>query len=63
VLFNIHKVVYSVTAQHQYIVNNTQFRLHVSVLPSHFRASIYYMKVHSMFAYIMGYHSVYTIRI
>jgi hypothetical protein len=31
VFFNIHEVFYSVTTQHQYIVNNIEFWLHVSV--------------------------------
>jgi hypothetical protein len=56
----VHKVFYSVTTEHQYIVNNTQFWLHVSVSSKHPRASIYYMKVHSMCAYIMGSLIVYT---
>jgi len=60
VLFNIHKVYYSVTTQHQYIVNNTLFWLHVSVSSNHPQANIYYMKIHSMCAYIMGSHIVYT---
>ena len=44
----LHKVVCSVTTQHQYTVINTQFWLHISVLPNHLQASIYYMKLHSM---------------
>jgi hypothetical protein len=55
-LFNT--VVYSVLT-HQYITNNTQVLLHVSVLPNHLHASIYYMEVHSVCTYSMGSHSVY----
>jgi hypothetical protein len=36
----IHKGFYSVTT-HQYIVNNTQFMLHVSVLSNHLQAIIH----------------------
>jgi hypothetical protein len=59
VLFNIHTAVYSVTT-HQYTVNNTEFWLRVLVLPKHLQANIYYMKAHSMCAYIIGSYSIYT---
>jgi len=49
------KVVHSATTQHQYTVNNTQFWLHVSVVPNHLQVSISYMEVHSLCTYIMGY--------
>ena len=48
-LFNIHKVGYSVKTQHKYIVTNTQLWLHVSVLPNHLQANVYYMKVHPIY--------------
>jgi len=60
VLFGRHKVFHPVTTQPQYIVNNTQFWLHVSVSSNHPQANIYYMMVHSMCAYLMGFHIVYT---
>ena len=44
-LFKSHKVFHLVKTQHQYIVNNTQLRLRVSVLLKHIQANIYYMKV------------------
>jgi len=52
VLFNIDKVFYSVTTQHQYTVNNTQFWLHDSVSSKHNQANIYYMNVHSVCTFI-----------
>jgi hypothetical protein len=39
-----HKVLYLVTTQHQYVVNNTRFWLHVSVSSNHPQATICYMK-------------------
>jgi len=51
--------VYSFLTQHQYIINNTQFWLHVSVLPNNLQARICYIEVHSVCTYIMGSRSVY----
>jgi len=48
VLFNIHKVFHPITTQHQYIINNTQLRPHVSILTNHLQANIYCKKVHWM---------------
>jgi len=45
--------------QDQYIVNNTQFWLGVSVLPHYLQVSIYYLEAHIMCTYIIGSHSVY----
>ena len=59
-LFNIHKVFYSVTIQNLCIVDKTQFWLHVSISSDHPQVNISYMKVHSMCAYIMGSHIVYN---
>ena len=50
-LFNTHKVGYSVKTQHQYIVNNTQLWLHVSILRNHPQANIYYVKIYPMYLY------------
>jgi hypothetical protein len=60
VLFTIHTVFYSVTTQHQYIANSTQFWLHVPVLSNYPQANIYHMKVHSVCPYIVGSHIVYS---
>jgi len=54
-IFN--KLVYSVLT-HQHVVNNTEFLLHVLVLPNHFQANIFYMEVHLMCTYVMGSKSV-----
>jgi len=50
-------LVYSVLT-HQYTVNNTYFWLHVLVLPNHLQTNIFYIEVHSVCTYIMGYRSV-----
>jgi len=47
-IFN--KVVYSVLT-HQHVVNNTEFWLHVLVLPNHLQASIFYMEVYLVRTY------------
>jgi len=47
------KVVYLATT-HQYIVNNIQLWLHVSVLPDHLQANVYYMEVHWMYLHIIN---------
>ena len=52
-LLSIHRVFYSVATQHQYIANNTQVWLYVSVSSKHSPANIYYTKVHSMCAYFV----------
>ena len=51
------KFVSRVTRQPRY--RCTQFWLHVSVLPNHPQANIYYMELHSVCTYIMGSHYVY----
>jgi hypothetical protein len=50
---------YYILTQHQYIIMNTLVWLHVSVFINHLQASVYYMEVHSVCTYIMGFCDVY----
>jgi len=53
-LFNVHKVFHSATAQHQCIVNNTEFWLQVSFSSNHPQANIYHINYYVINVKSMG---------